>query len=217
MRRQWQPVARERTLQLNHASSFPEQIGHSDKMRMTVTHPTPCRVEPKNVPKESAVVREKSDPTGRHPATLQIPLVIILRPVVRPRCRNLGGYRFIQGRLPYPDGFFGSLALCLVVIKNGRTVLPPHVRALTVYLRGIVVFEKYGQQFFVGHSRWVKRHTDNLSVVSLVRADFLVGRVFGMSAGVSDFNIDDTFDVTEYDFGRPETAHGKRGYGKLRM
>ena len=76
--------------------------------------------------------------------------------------------------------------------ENRSAVLSAEVRALTVYLGGIVEGEEHIQQRFVGKAGWIEGDVDDFRVAGAVGTDFFIGWVLEIAAFVSNDCVDNT-------------------------
>jgi hypothetical protein len=96
--------------------------------------------------------------------------------------------------------------------ENGGTILAAEVRALAVDLGGIVILPEDVEQLFVGELGGIVGDFYCFGVAGAVSADFLVGWIAGLAAGIAYASGDDAGQLAEGGFDSPETTCGKNGF-----
>ena len=119
--------------------------------------------------------------------------------------------RRLEVRLRLQLGFLGGQLLRLAAVKNDRAVLRAAVRALAVQRGGIVGVPEIAQQFLVGNFLRVKLDLDDLGVAGVAAANLMVGRIFGVPAGVAAGDGEDAGQPLKDRFRTPEAAATHRG------
>src|SRR5581483_11279633 len=143
----------------------------------------------------------------------EVLLVIVLGVIERRRRTDLGRdstVAFLVKRLL--EGILRPLRrleLPVAVGINGRAVLRAGVVALAHPLRRIVTFPEDFEQFFVAHHFRIEDDEHYLGMVGETAAHFLVGRILGITARVTDRCAVDARALPEKAFGAPEAAHAE--------
>ncbi len=70
--------------------------------------------------------------------------------------------------------------------ENRGAVLRAPVRALAVHLRGIVVLPENFQQVGIADFGGIEFDFHGFGVAGAVGADFFIGRILGLAAGIAD-------------------------------
>src|ERR1700674_2460635 len=88
-------------------------------------------------------------------------------------------------------------------------VLRAEIRALAVYLRGIVHLPEGVEQLFVAHLRRVEGDLHDFGVAGFVGADIFVRGIWGVSAAVPHRGVDHSGDAAKLRFDPPKTSCSK--------
>jgi hypothetical protein len=153
----------------------------------------------------------KSMSAGRNAVFFKIPLVVFLG---SPKISGGNDLRddFTTEAAGSVEFFFhlprGAFLLCIVKEDYG-SVLGSEVRPLAIQGCGIVVVEKYAQQFFVGNLRGIVVDLHNLSVAGAVGAYVLVSRVGQCPAHVTDRRICNAVNLPESALNSPKTSRAE--------
>lgn len=147
------------------------------------------------------------------PGLVEIALVIFFC-AIKGRCRGKLCYHWACESVFFIelcDTFFGRRFLLVIVIKDGGAILAAHIRALTVKRGWIVEVEKDVQQVFIGDPVGVKGQMDGFGMTGGIAANFAVGGVVRMPAGVAYFGINNTVLFAKACFYTPEATGGESG------
>src|ERR1700746_2621578 len=90
--------------------------------------------------------------------------------------------------------------------ENRGAILGAEIRTLTVQRGWIMILEKYGQQFPIGHVFGIKFDLNGLGVAGPPRAHVLVGRILRCAAGVPHGCRGYTLHLPECILDTPETT-----------
>ena len=147
---------------------------------------------------------------------MQILLVIVLGVVERFRGGDFGRHlariaRFTHGLLEtLKAGARGGILFGRERI-NSRTVLCAVVVALTHALRRVVVFPEDLQELFVADYRRVVHYAYRFRMAGFAGADFAVGWVRRVAAGVASSGAVYAGQLPEEALNAPEAAHSEQG------
>ncbi len=75
---------------------------------------------------------------------------------------------------------------------------------LPIHLRGVVHPPEVGDEIVVTHLRRIEKYLDCLGMPRPVRADFAIGRVFGMAADIAAGDIEDAGNLKKSGLDAPE-------------
>src|ERR1700674_1461999 len=95
------------------------------------------------------------------------------------------------------------------MVKDDRTILRAHVRALAVRGRGIMVRPKNIKQLLVANECWIELDLHHFGMAGLVRAHVFVSRILCRTTGVSDRGVRDAARGAKGGFHAPETTRAE--------
>src|SRR6266404_3369125 len=88
-------------------------------------------------------------------------------------------------------------------------VLRAEIRALAVYLRGVVHLPERIEQLFVAQLCRIEGHLHDFGVPRLVGADVLVRRIFRVAAAIAYRGVDNSGDATKLRLDPPKAPCSK--------
>lgn len=143
-------------------------------------------------------------------------LVIVLRFIELRQCLD-----FCDDRIPEFSPSFGSRCLSssplfVIVMKDDRSVLCPHISALTIQRRRIVTLPEHVKQLLIRNYRGVKCDLGNLGVAGLCSAHLFVRWERFRPPSVSCNHIVKSGQSLKDSFNAPETSGTESRFVQLR-
>ena len=146
---------------------------------------------------------------------MQILLMIVFR-IIERLCRgDLGGdsarvVGLLHCRLETREAGFRGFALFRRQRINSGTILRAAVVTLLHALRRVVIFPEDLKQLLIADNLRIVDHAHGLSMARLAAANFTIGGVWRVAAGVTCGGAINAGQLPEQAFDAPETAHGEQ-------